>query len=124
VFTVPFVEGRMPGIQVHANVIDNLLSQRFMRPLGAGWNLVMLVACALVVGIAGAALDVWPAAGIAALVVVAIGWASLLAFGQGVWMAAPVLAVAFATFRAWPTSIRRRSREGQVAPSRFVSKDA
>ena len=39
-FTVPFAEGKMPGMQVHANIIDNLLSQRFMRPTapaGTSW---------------------------------------------------------------------------------------
>ena len=127
-FTVPFAEGSMPGMQIHANIVDNLLSRRFMRPLGAGWNLLALVVCALAVGIAGVALAVWPAAGIAALIVLAIGWASLLAFGQGVWMdaAAPVLAVAFATFGSTVYQYfveGREKRQVKRTFSRFVSKD-
>jgi adenylate cyclase len=127
-FTVPFSEGSMPGMQVHANIIDNLLSQRFMRPLGAGWNRLVLVACALAVGIAGALLAVWPAAAIAAGVVLAIGWVSLVLFGQGVWMevAAPVVAVAFATFggTAYQYVVEgREKRQVKRMFSRFVSRD-
>jgi adenylate cyclase len=127
-FTVPFTEGSMPGIQVHANVIDNLLSQRFMRPIGAGWNLLILSGCALLVGIAGAALTVWPAVGFACLVVLAAGWVSVVLFGQGVWMdvAAPVLAVACAAFggTAYQYVVEgREKRQVRRTFSRFVSKD-
>ena len=127
-FTVPFAEGIMPGMQVHANIIDNLLSQRFMRPIGAGWNLLALVACALAVGIAAASLAVWAGAGIAALVVLAIGWASVVLFGQGVWMdvAAPVLAAAVATFggTAYQYFVEgREKRQVKRMFSRFVSRD-
>ena len=99
-FTVPFAEGSMPGMQVHANVIDNLLSERFMRPVGAATDTLVLAGCALAVGLAGAALAVWPAMGVAALVVLALGWSSVLLFGRGLWMAvaSPVLAVALAAF--------------------------
>jgi len=127
-FTVPFAEGSMPGMQVHANIIDNLLSRRFMRPTGAGWNLLVLAAGALAVGVAGALLAVWAGAGVAALIVVAIGWASVVLFGQGVWMdvAAPVLAVAFAAFggTAYQYLVEgREKRQVKRIFSRFVSKD-
>jgi len=46
-FTVPFAEGSMPGMQVHASIIDSLLSQRFLRPVGAATNLMVLAGCAL-----------------------------------------------------------------------------
>jgi adenylate cyclase len=118
----------MPGMQVHANVIDNLLSQRFMQPMGSGRNLLVLVGCALAVGIAGVALAVWPAAGLAALMVLALGWVSVWFFAQGVWMevAAPVLAVAFATFggTAYQYFVEgREKRQVKRTFSRFVSKD-
>jgi adenylate cyclase len=127
-FTVPFAEGNMPGMQVHANIIDNLLSQRFMRPIGTGWNLAVLAGCALAVGLAGVTLTVWPAAGIAVLIVLALGWASVLLFGQGVWMevAKPALAVAFATFggTAYQYFVEgREKRQVKRTFSRFVSKD-
>jgi adenylate cyclase len=127
-FTVPFTEGSMPGMQIHANVIDNLLSQRFMRPLGGVGNIAVLAACALAVGVAGVMLAVWPTVAIAALLVAAIGWVSLLLAGQGVWMdvAKPVLAVAFATFgsTAYQYFVEgREKRQVKRMFSRFVSKD-
>ena len=127
-FTVPFAEGSMPGMQIHAAVIDNLLSQRFMRPLGRGLNALVLIGCALAVGVAGTALAVWPAAGLAALVILAIGWASVRLFGQGIWMeaASPVLAVSFAMFgsTAYQYFVEgREKRQVKRTFSRFVSKD-
>ena len=32
VFETPFAGGVMPGIQIHAAVADDFLSERFMRP--------------------------------------------------------------------------------------------
>jgi adenylate cyclase len=127
-FTVPFAEGSMPGMQVHANIIDNLLSQRFMRPAGGGWTLLILIGCALAVGAAGVLLAVWPASAIASLVVAGIGVASVMLFRQGVWIdvAAPVLAVAFATFggTAYQYFVEgREKRQVKRTFSRFVSKD-
>ena len=127
-YTVPFAEGKMPGMQVHANIIDDLLSQRFMRPIGAGPDLLVLIGCALVVGIAGTALAVWPAAGISAIVVLAVAWASVRLFGPGAWMqlATPVLAVAFAMFgsTAYQYFVEgREKRQVKRTFSRFVSKD-
>jgi adenylate cyclase len=127
-FTVPFTEGSMPGMQIHANVIDNLLSHRFMRPLGRAGNIAVLAACALAVGIAGVTLAVWPTVAIAALLAAAIGWVSLLLVGQGVWMevAKPVLAVAFAAFgsTAYQYFVEgREKRQVKRMFSRFVSKD-
>lgn len=127
-YTVPFAEGKMPGMQVHANIIDDLLSQRFMRPIGKGRNLLVLAGCALAVGIAGTALAVWPAAGIAVLVILAVAWASVLLFGQGAWMEVtkPVLAVAFAMFgsTAYQYFVEgREKRQVKRTFSRFVSKD-
>jgi len=128
VSTVPFAEGSMPGMQIHANIIDSLLSRRFMRPAGSAWNLAALAGCALIVGLAGVALAVWPAAGVAALVAVIFGWASLLLFREGVWIAVaqPMLAVAFAVFggTAYQYFVEgREKRQVKRTFSRFVSKD-
>jgi len=127
-FTVPFAEGSMPGMQVHANVIDNLLSRRHLRPARTAWNLAALLGCALAVGLAGVSIAVWPALGIAALAVLAVGWTSWLLFGQGVWMdlAQPVLAAAIAAFggTAYQYVVEgREKRQVKRTFSRFVSKD-
>jgi adenylate cyclase len=127
-FTVPFAEGSMPGMQVHANVIDNLLSRRFMRPAGRGVNLLVLAGCALAVGVMGAAVAVWPAAGFALLVAAGVGWSSMLLMARGVWMdvAVPLLAVAVAAFggTAYQYFVEgREKRQVKRTFSRFVSKD-
>jgi adenylate cyclase len=127
-FTVPFTEGSMPGMQIHANVIDNLLSGRFMRPLGQGGNLAILAACATAVGVAGAVTAVWPTIAIAALLAALLGWVSFVLVGHGVWVdvAKPILAVAFATFGSTAYQYFVEGREKRRVKrmfSRFVSKD-
>jgi adenylate cyclase len=127
-FTVPFTEGNMPGVQIHANVIDNLRSGRFMRPLGDAGNAAVLAACALAVGVAGVVSAVWPTVTLSALLLAALGWASFLLAGHGVWMdvAKPVLAIAFATFggTAYQYFVEgREKRRVKRMFSRFVSKD-
>jgi adenylate cyclase len=71
---------------------------------------------------------VWPAMGVAALVVLALGWSSVLLFGRGLWMevASPVLAVALAAFggTAYQYVVEgREKRQVKRTFSRFVSKD-
>ena len=70
----------------------------------------------------------WPAAGISAIVVLAVAWASVRLFGPGAWMqlATPVLAVAFAMFgsTAYQYFVEgREKRQVKRTFSRFVSKD-
>ncbi len=127
-FTVPFAEGSMPGMQVHANIVDNLLSQRFMRPAGPGVNLFVLACCALAVGVMGAAVSVWPAVGFALLVAAGVGGSSVLLMARGVWLdvAVPLLAVAAAAFGSTVYQYfveGREKRQVKRTFSRFVSKD-
>jgi len=127
-FTTPFAEGSMPGMQVHANVIDNLLTGRFMRPLGTAGNAAVLAACALAVGVTGVLTAVWPTVAVAALLALAVGWVSLLLVGQGVWMdlAKPVLAISVATFGSTAYQYLVEGREKRRVKrtfSRFVSRD-
>ena len=35
--------GWMFGVEVHANVLQNLLDEEYLRPLGAGWTLLLLI---------------------------------------------------------------------------------
>jgi len=128
VFVTPFLKGRMPGAEVHANVIDNLLSRRSLAPLAPAWGVVILAACALAIGLAGVLLPVWPTVGAAFALVAALGGASVVAFSRGVWMdvAEPVLAVAFATFGATAYQYfveGREKRQVKQVFSRFVAKD-
>jgi adenylate cyclase len=128
VFVTPFPKGKMPGAEVHANVIDNLLSQRSLAPLAPAWGVVILAACALAVGLAGVLLPVWPTVGVAFVLMAALGGASVVAFSRGIWMdvAEPVLAVAFATFGATAYQYfveGREKRQVKQVFSRFVAKD-
>lgn len=43
-----------PGVEIHANVIDNLLAQRFLRPTPAGWLLVSLLVISILTGLSAA----------------------------------------------------------------------
>jgi adenylate cyclase len=128
VFVTPFSQGKMPGAQIHATVIDNLLSQQSLRPLGPAWGLAILIACALAIGLAGVFLPVWPTVGVALATLAGIGGASVVVFGRGVWMpvAEPVLAVAFATFgvTAYQYFVEgREKRQVKQVFSRFVARD-
>jgi len=128
VFVTPFSKGKMPGAEVHANVIDNLLSRRSLAPLAPAWGVVILAACALAIGLAGVLLPVWPTVGVAFVLMAALGGASVVAFSRGVWMdvAEPVLAVAFATFGATAYQYfveGREKRQVKQVFSRFVAKD-
>lgn len=118
--------GLREGFEIHAAVLQNLLSGRFLRPASPwlGW---------LAVG--GMALGgTWLAFALAplrALLLLALGlelWfvAALAAFTQGVWL--PVAAPALAALLAWSggyalryVTVDRRRREVQAIFGRFVS---
>ena len=57
---VPFSEGKMPGMQIHASMLDSVLSGRFMRPAPAWAGVAALLLCALVAGIGLMRFGVWP----------------------------------------------------------------
>ena len=48
VFETPFSNGKMPGINVHAAVADDILSNRFMRPESPGVTIAVVLLAALV----------------------------------------------------------------------------
>ena len=128
VFTVPFALGKMPGAQIHANLVDNLLSGRFMQPLGDAGNLAVVVVSALLLGIASVFLGIWAAVGVAIAVALAVGGGSVLLFDRGLWVevSRPALAVAFSAFggtayRYFPKG--REKRQVKQIFSRFVSRD-
>ena len=128
VFTVPFAAGKMPGAQIHANITDDLLSGRFMRPAGAAANLAVVLVSALILGAVSVYFGVWAAVAAAAVTAVAVFGGSLLLFRQGVWLevARPGLALAFAAFTG--TAYRyfveeREKRQVKQVFSRYVSRD-
>jgi adenylate cyclase len=99
-FQTPLGKGVVPGILVHANVADSVLSNAFIRP--ASWPVTLLttVGGAVIVGVMSTMLPFTPA--LAAVVVLVIAWTglSLYAFDRGLWLVLtqPLLAVAVALF--------------------------
>ena len=126
-FSVPF-PGKMPGMQVHASALDNLLSATFLEPAPAWLAALALLACALAVGIALTLLGVWRGLAVAAIVAVALLVASVSLFDAGLWLhlAEPSLAIVGAAFGgvAYQYLVEdREKRKVKQLFSRYVSKD-
>ncbi len=128
VFQTPFERGRMPGIQVHANTADNILSGRFMRPAGDAMRLMVTAIAALAAAILFAALPLrWALLGTALLVA---GYAviSLRLFSSGVWIAVaqPAVALILAAFGGVGYQYLVEGREKRKVKGlfgRYVSRD-
>jgi adenylate cyclase len=100
VFETPFAGGRMPGIQVHAAVADDVLSGRFMTPAGGAARLATVVGGAMAVGLIAAVLPAWWASAVALLAAAVFTWATMRLFAAGYWLnlTQPILAMALALF--------------------------
>jgi adenylate cyclase len=85
-FETPFAGGKMPGIQVHASVADDFLSNRFMRPESRGLRIGMVMALALLVGVAAAIVPAWWAAAIFAAIIGAFVVGATRQFAGGTWI--------------------------------------
>ena len=124
----PFGGPAMPGMQLHAAAVDDVLSKQFMRK--ADWRVDLLVAAgaSVVAGVASVLLPVaW-----AVVLVVAVGaalvWALTEALGGGLWigLVSPVLGLALATFggTAWQYFVEgRQKRQMKQLFGRYVSPD-
>jgi adenylate cyclase len=129
VFPSPFGSaGAMPGMQVHASVADNVLSDRFLRPLGWRATLLAAIVGAMVVGLAAVLVNVWLTGLVAAVVAGAIVWLGFSFFDRGLWLelTTPVLAVAVATFSGvtyqWVVEGREKRKVKRLF-SRYVAPD-
>jgi adenylate cyclase len=128
VFQTPFERGRMPGIQVHANTADNVLSGRFMRPAGDAIRTAVTAMAAFAAAILFAALPLrWAVLG-AAVLVLGFSLTSLRLFSSGVWIAVaqPAVAVVLAAFGGVGYQYFVEGREKRKVKGlfgRYVSKD-
>jgi adenylate cyclase len=103
VFQTPFGEaGKMPGMQIHANVVDGILSKSFIQPANAGFMSLLLAASALLVGFCGVYLGFWWSLATAAVTLVVDALLAGWSFRGGVWLPCTptVLGVAIAQFSA------------------------
>jgi len=127
-FPVPFAEGKMSGMQLHASVLDDVLSDRFMQPASRSAAVAALLLSALAAGIGIVWLGVWPglalgAAAAAVCVAVAVGL-----FQQGVWLRVvePAVALSLAAFGGVSYQYLVEGREKRQVKrlfSRYVPKD-
>ena len=100
VFETPFAGGEMPGIQIHAAVADDFLSNRFMRPESRRVRMALVAVLALGMGAAAAVMPAWWAAGVFAVVVAVFVLVASRLFAGGTWinMTQPTLAASVALF--------------------------
>ncbi len=113
--------GLSPGVEIHAALLDTLLSGEFMRRASPGWDfLVVLLAClgtgALVVRARGVSFGALAAGGI--LVFLFLGQGALFRLGWWIGILGGVLGVVLAFGLAWLLrSVGLRNLMGQfVAP--------
>ncbi len=128
VFETPFAGGRMPGIQVHAAVADDVLSNRFMTPAGDGARMTSVLGGALLTGVAAALLPAWWAAAFAGIAASAFVWTTVRVFAGGYWLnlTQPILAMALALFGgvAYQYFVEgREKRKMKRLFGQYVSKD-
>lgn len=100
VFETPFAGGLMPGIQIHASVADDFLSNRVMRPESRGVRIALVITLALLVGLISALLPAWWAAGAFAAMIAAFAFIATQQFAAGHWIniTQPTLASSLALF--------------------------
>ena len=100
VFETPFAGGLMPGIQVHASVADDFLSNRVMRPESRTLRIALVIVFALMVGLIATLLPAWWAAAAFAALIAAFAFVATRRFAGGDWinLTQPTLASSLALF--------------------------
>jgi adenylate cyclase len=125
---VPFSEGKMPGMQIHASVLDSILSGRFMKPAPVWAGVAALLLCALVAGIGLLRFGVWPGLALSAATAAAFVVVAVMLFERGLWlgMIEPASALTLAAFGGVSYQYFVEDREKRRVKrlfSRYVSKD-
>jgi len=128
IFGVPFREGRMPGAEVHANVIDGLLRHRAIAASSWAADVTIAAVPTLFVSLVGAFVPAWATGALAAAVAIALWLITVQVFAGGLWtpLVIPLIAVALAFVGdlAWQYFIEgREKRQVKRLFARFVSKD-
>lgn len=86
VFETPFANGKMPGINIHAAVADDILSARFMSPIDTRVRVGTVFTAAVVSGVVATLLPVWWATAIVAGMSAAFGVIAARIFAAGYWL--------------------------------------
>ncbi len=127
-FETSFARGKMPGIQVHAAVADDILSNRFMFPASDATRVFIVLLCAVAVGVVTTLAPAWYATAATIVLAAALAWMTTIAFARGLWinLSQPVLAMAFALFGGVSYQYFVEGREKRQVKrlfGRYVSKD-
>jgi adenylate cyclase len=128
IFTPPFPSGDISGPEVHANVVDALLSSRSIERAPPWLTLTLVIAAVVIVGVAGSFLNAWLTGAVALVAATLFGWQSVALFARGTWIpvTVPLLALVFAFVGdlAWKYFVEgREKRQVKKLFSRYVSKD-
>jgi adenylate cyclase len=128
VFETPFSNGRMPGINIHAAVADDVLSNRFIAPASSSFRVATVLALASVVGVTAALVPAWWAAGATAFAIALFTWGATRAFAAGSWinLTQPAVASSLALFGgvAYQYFVEgREKRQMKKLFGQFVSRD-
>jgi adenylate cyclase len=128
VFTTSFAEGRMPGPEVHANVIDAWLSGRTLTPVSPLTGAMTALLLASAVALAGLAGTAWLTGAAAAVLAGGYTLLTVRLFAGGDWwpLAVPVVAIvlAFVADLSWQYFVEgREKRKVKRLFSRYVAKD-
>lgn len=124
----PFGGPAMPGVQLHAATVDDVLSQRFMRKADTTVDVLTTGGASLVAGVVAVVLPVGWAVAVVLVLGALLVWATTTAIGAGVWvgLVTPVLGLALATFggTAWQYFVEdRQKRLMKQLFGRYVSPD-
>ena len=127
VFTTP-VTGKMNGLEVHANVVDSVLTGRTIEGATPAGGVALTVAAAVVVGVVGAFLGPWLTFVLSALAAATLVFATTWRFVGGVWypLLVPLVGVALTAVGdvAYEYFVEgREKRRVKKIFSRFVSRD-
>jgi adenylate cyclase len=124
---VPFAQ-KMSGSEIHAQVIDSILSNRFLSPAAPSTGAAITIVAALVAALATVAIGPWVgvAVGLSLSGALIVGLTTLFARGMWAPLVEPLSAVAIATFAgvAYQYAVEgREKRRVKRIFSRYVSKD-
>jgi adenylate cyclase len=127
-FTTPFPQGEINGPEVHANLVDALLSNRSIERAPAWVTVALVVAAVATIAVAGAFLDAWLTGAVAFVFAALLAWQAVALFARGTWIpvTVPALALLFAFVGdlAWKYFVEgREKRQVKKLFSRYVSKD-
>ena len=128
VFTVPVTAGKVGGLEVHAAVVDAILSGRTLSPVSASRAVALTIAAGVTLGVIGAFVGPWITTVVALALWGAITTFATWQFASGHWypLVVPLLALVVATFGdvAYEYFVEgREKRRVKKLFVRYVSKD-